>query len=562
MRRRYRYGAWQGGPDPLAEPYDVATAVDALGDSVLAGESARDALRRLMRAGAAGRRGLDALRDMIRERLRGARTRGAMDGTLRDVQRLLDEALHAEQQTLEFDPRPGARLAESELASLPEDTAGAVRALTDYDWSNATARQKYQEIHDLLRREVLDSSFRQMRDALTGGDGGGKDGQGGIDSQRLRTMISELTDLIQAHNRGADTTEAFEHFMERHGDAFPDNPRNTQELIDGLARQAAAQQRMLAGMSRDQRIELSNLIADTWEQLGVGDQIGALADELRRARPDLGWDRGSVPDGAEPLGLGDATAAVRDLADLEALSRALSQDYPGADLSDIDAQALENALGRNAVDDLEALRELESELEDQGWLNRRAGKLTLSPKAVRRMGATALRRVFGRLSEGRRGQHDVSATGPSGELTGSSRPWAFGDEQPIDVVETVRRAVLRTAGARPDLSVDMAELEPDVAGTRRMSVPIAVDDVAVVETERRGSAAVALLVDLSYSMALRGTWPEAKSTALALHTLVSTKFPQDAIQIIGFASRAREISSLTSLTSTWTLCKEPTCSTV
>ncbi len=538
MRRRYRYGAWQGGPDPLAEPYDVAIAVDALGDSVLSGESTSEALRRLMRAGSAGRRGLDALRDMVRERLRQARARGAMDGTLREVQRLLDEALHAEEQTLEYDPRPEARLAESELASLPDDTAGAVRALADYDWSNPQAREKYQEIQDLLRREVLDSSFQKMREALTNqGD------QGGIDPERLREMISELTDLIQSHNRGEDTTEAFEQFMERHGDAFPDNPSNTQELIDSLARQAAAQQRMLAGMSREQRVELANLISDTWDQLGLGDEIGALNDELRRARPDLRWDRGSVPDGAESLGLGDATAAVRDLADLEALSRALSQDYPGADLSDIDAHALENALGRNAADDLDALRELESELEDQGWLNRSAGKLTLSPKAVRRMGATALRRVFGRLSEGRRGQHDITATGPSGELTGSSRPWAFGDEQPIDVVETVRRAVLRTAGERPDLSIGMDALEPDDPAVRRKSVPIAVDDVAVVETERRCSAAVALLVDLSYSMALRGTWPEAKSTALALHTLVTTKFPQDAIQIIGFASRAREISA-------------------
>ncbi len=535
MRRRYRYGAWQGGPDPLAEPYDVATAVDALGDSVLAGESTSEALRRLMRAGAAGRRGLDALRDMIRERLRTARNRGAMDGTLRDVQQLLDEALQAEEQTLEYDPRPEARLAESELASLPDDTAGAVRALSDYQWSNASARQKYQELQDLLRREVLDSSFEKMRDALGT--------PGGIDQGRLREMISELTDLIQSHNRGEDTTAAFEHFMERHGDAFPDNPSNTAELIDGLARQAAAQQRMLAGMSREQRMELANLISDTWDQMGVGDQIGALNDELRRARPDLRWDRGSVPDGAESLGLGDATAAVRDLADLEALSRALSQDYPEADLSDIDVQALENALGRNAIDDLEALRELESELEDQGWLNRSAGKLTLSPKAVRRMGSTALRRVFGRLSEGRRGQHDITATGPAGELTGSSRPWTFGDEQPIDVVETVRRAVLRTAGDRPDLCIGMADLEPDEPGARPKSVPIAVDDIAVVETERRSSAAVALLVDLSYSMALRGTWPEAKSTALALNTLVSTKFPQDAIQIIGFASRAREISA-------------------
>ena len=68
---------------------------------------------------------------------------------------------------------------------------------------------------------------------------------------------------------------------------------------------------------------------------------------------------------------------------------------------------------------------------------------------------------------------------------------------------------------------------------------IAVDDFEVVETERRTGAAVALLVDLSYSMALRGTWGAAKSTAMALHSLVTTRFPQDAIQIIGFSSIAQ-----------------------
>jgi len=65
------------------------------------------------------------------------------------------------------------------------------------------------------------------------------------------------------------------------------------------------------------------------------------------------------------------------------------------------------------------------------------------------------------------------------------------------------------------------------------------EDFEVIETERRSSAAVALLVDMSYSMELRGTWGEAKTTALALHSLVSTKYPQDAIEIIGFSDYAR-----------------------
>jgi uncharacterized protein with von Willebrand factor type A (vWA) domain len=71
---------------------------------------------------------------------------------------------------------------------------------------------------------------------------------------------------------------------------------------------------------------------------------------------------------------------------------------------------------------------------------------------------------------------------------------------------------------------------------------LSAEDFEVVETERRSSAAVALLVDMSYSMELRGTWGEAKTTALALHALVSTKYPQDAIEIIGFSDYARVMS--------------------
>jgi uncharacterized protein with von Willebrand factor type A (vWA) domain len=223
--------------------------------------------------------------------------------------------------------------------------------------------------------------------------------------------------------------------------------------------------------------------------------------------------------------MGDATTAVAELADLEALSNQLSQGYAGASLSDVDEELLERALGRPAVDDLGALRQLERELERQGYLNRSDGKLELSPKAVRRLGATALRRVFAKLSATGRGEHDVADAGAAGELTGSSREWRFGDEQPLDVVRTVKNAVLRTAA------------EPRTEGER--AVKIAVDDFEVVETERRTGAAVALLVDLSYSMALRGTWGAAKSTAMALHSLVTTRFPQDAIQIIGFSSTAQ-----------------------
>ncbi|SDN44623.1 VWA domain-containing protein [Geodermatophilus sp. DSM 45219] len=514
----YRYGRWRGGPDPLAPPYDLGSAVDEIGDSVLGGSGVREALRELLRRGMDGRRGLDELRRSVRERLRQARNAGRMDGTLQEVRELLDRAVEAERRELFPDPDDMARLKEAELDALPEDTAGAVRALKEYDWRSAEARQAYEQIQDLLRREVLDSSFASMKQAL--------ENASGQDMQAVKDMVADLSQLIDAHNRGEDTDQRFADFMEKHGQFFPDDPQSVEELIDSLARRAAAQERMMAGLSPEQRAELADLMAQTMQDMGLASEMAHLQDALRQARPDLPWgQRGQVPDGEQSLGMGDATSAVAELADLEALSNQLSQGYAGASLADVDEELLERALGRPAVDDLAALRQMERELERQGYLNRSEGKLELSPKAVRRLGATALRRVFAELDATGRGEHDVADAGSAGELTGSSREWRFGDEQPLDVVRTVRNAVLRTAH------------EPRADSDR--AVRIAVEDFEVVETERRTGAAVALLVDLSYSMALRGTWGAAKSTAMALHSLVTTRFPQDAIQIIGFSSTAQ-----------------------
>ena len=158
----YRYGRWRGGPDPLAPPYDLGNAVDEIGDSVLGGSGVREALRELLRRGAEGRRGLDELRRSVRERLRKARTAGRMDGTLEQVRELLDRAVAAERRELFPDPDDAARLAEAELDALPEETAGAVRALKDWQWRSDEARQAYDQIQDLLRKEVLDSYFQGM----------------------------------------------------------------------------------------------------------------------------------------------------------------------------------------------------------------------------------------------------------------------------------------------------------------------------------------------------------------------------------------------------------------
>jgi uncharacterized protein with von Willebrand factor type A (vWA) domain len=368
----------------------------------------------------------------------------------------------------------------------------------------------------MLRKDVLDQQFRGMKSAL----------QSPADSaerQAVKDMLADLNQLLDKHARGEDTAQDFREFMDKHGAFFPDAPENLDQLIDSLARQAAAMQRMLESMSPQQREELAELMADALGDLDLASEMGRLGDNLRAMRPDLPWSGRQRLRGDEPLGLGDATEALADLADLDALSEALSQDYAGASLEDVDEDAVARALGRQAVDDLRQLREVERELERQGYLTRKGGDVELTAKAIRRIGQTALRRVFASLESGHRGDHDVHDAGAAGELTGTTREWRFGDEQPLDVVRTVGNAVRRRM------------LDPDGPLLRP-------EDFEVRETERRTRAAVALLVDQSFSMVMNDTWRTAKTTAMALHSLATTQFPLDAVEIIAFANLARRIA--------------------
>ncbi len=520
----YRYGAYDDGPDPLAEPYDAGRAVDELGERILSGQGVRDALRDLMQRGADGLRGLDDLMRRAQQRRRSLERSGRMDGVLEQARELLDRAVGAEQRELFPDPSDDARFREAQLDNLPRDTSRAVRELADYDWRSTEAREAYDQLRDMLQREVLDQQFRGMKDAL-------QSPADSEDRQALKDMLADLNRLLEKHGRGEDTTDDFAAFMDAHGEFFPDQPESLEALLDELARRAAAMARMLESMSPEQREELAGLMAEALGDLDLSAEMGRLGDNLRALRPDLPWTGRQRLRGDTPLGLGDATEALADLADLDALSDGLAQDYPGASLADIDEEQVRRALGRAAVDDVRALQEVERALEQQGYLVRSRGELTLSPKAVRRIGQTALRQVFASLDGSGRGDHDIHDAGATGELTGTSRQWRFGDEQPWDPVGTVRNALLRTASA--------GDAGQRPAGSAR--VRLHPDDIEVRETERRTRAAVALLVDQSFSMVMNDTWRAAKTTAMALHALASSQFPADAIEIIAFANLARRI---------------------
>jgi len=514
----FRYGPYDDGPDPLAPPYDVAEALDRMGDDVLAGSTPAAALRDLLREGTDGLRGLDDLLRRARQRSEQLRRNNRLDGTLEEVRALLDRAVGEERAALFPDPADDARFREAQLDALPSDVGRAVAELSEYDWRSPQAAQTFEELKDLLRREVLDRQFQGMKQALRNPDP--------EQQQLVKDMLADLNAMLEADARGEHTPADFDAFMDKYGDFFPDQPQNLEELVDSLARRAAAAQRMMNSLSAEQRAELGELMEQALADLDLASAMSQLGDALRSRRPDLDWDGRVRMRGDNPLGVGDATTALAELADLEGLSETLGQDYPGASLADVDEDAVRRALGRQAVDDLANLRRIERELERQGYLQRRDGQLELTAKAVRRLGQTALRRVFSNLRAAPRGDHDLHDAGAAGELTGASRSWAFGDEQPLDVVRTVGNAVRRGG--------------PVGAGGH---VELSVEDFEVRETERRTSAAVCLLVDVSYSMVLNGTWGPAKQTALALHALVSTQFPQDALQVVAFSNFARELTS-------------------
>jgi uncharacterized protein with von Willebrand factor type A (vWA) domain len=525
---RYSYGPWEGGPDPLAPPADLTAALDEIGRDVMDGASPRAAMRELLRRGMSGTRGMDDLARQVWQRRAEITRRHSLDGTLQQVRELLDRAVQAERRELFPDPDDDARFREAQLDALPPDTARAVNELADYDWRSPEAAQAYQEIKDLLGQQLLEQRFEGMKEALQS--------TSPEDVERVQQMLSDLNDLLASHARGdPETPQRFDEFMAKHGDFFPENPRDVDELIDALAARSAAAQRMLNSMSAEQRAEIMQLAQQAFGDPRLAQQLAQLDAQLQALRPGEDWEGSERFRGDDPLGMGEGAQAMSDLAELDALAEQLAQSYAGARAEDVDLDALTRQLGDEARVDARRLAELERELERQGFFERAPdGSLRLSPKALRRLGSQALADVVQALRS-RRGERDMRRAGAAGEPTGASRLWEFGDSQPWDVPRTVRNAVLRRAG-------------------RQGSGPLlAVDDVEVVDTEQRARAAVALCVDTSWSMVQDGHWVPMKRTALALHHLIKTRFRSDALELITFGRHAQRvgIAELTGLEGVW-----------
>jgi uncharacterized protein with von Willebrand factor type A (vWA) domain len=529
LTRDSRYGKYVDGPDPLAPPVDLAEAMEAIGEDVMAGYSPERAMREFLRRGGRDQAGLDDLARRVADRRRELTQKHNLDGTLQEVRELLDHAVLEERKQLardvEMDDADRA-LAEMQLDNLPPSTAAAVSDLGSYDWQSREAREDYEKIKDLLGREMLDQRFAGMKNAL----------ENATDEDRaaINAMLDDLNTLLESHRRGEDTQEQFDEFMAKHGEYFPEGPANIDELLDSLAQRAAAAQRMRNSMTQEQRNELDALAQQAFGSPELMQSLAQLDGNLQSLRPGEDWGGSEQMSGEEGIGLGDGTGVFQDLADLDQLSEQLSQSYNGSRMDDVDLDALARQLGDEAAVDARTLQALEKALRESGTMKRGSdGQLKLTPKAMRQLGKALLRDVADKMS-GRQGNRDLRQAGAAGERSGATREWAFGDTEPWDVTRTITNALTRTA----------ADGGPTGAGVR-----IEIGDVEVQETEARTQACVALLVDTSFSMAMDGRWVPMKRTALALHTLITSRFRGDDLQLIGFGRHAEvmEIEQLTGL---------------
>ncbi len=466
----------------------------------------------MIRRGMRGRfGGLDALRARLRDARRREQQGLNLEGPLQEIRERLDELLEDERRTLSFKAEDDARLREQFLDSLPPDPAGAIRELKDYRFVEPEAQRKFDQLMQWLKEEVLGSYFKNLTQGMRN--------LSPEDMARFRDMLAELNGMIDARERGEPFD--FPGFMQKYGDFFPDNPRSLDELLENMARRMAAMSRLLASLSPQQRAELMALAEEILGDMDLAFEVDRLGSSLAQMFPDLSWFDPALAGGEDAVPMQATVDALERLSDYEDLDRSMRADYAGAALEDVDEERLRRTLGDDAVRDLRRLKEVERALEQAGLMTRVRGRLQVTPRGARKLGERALVKVFEQLRKDREGQHDARRAGGPSEPTGATRPWTFGDEGQIAVQRSVFNAVVREG--------------PGV------NVRVKPEDFELVEAESRTEAATALLLDLSFSMPLRGHWVPAKRMALALHALIEGRYPHDKLYLIGFSDYARRL---------------------
>ena len=530
---RFRYSRWDGTQKGFA--FGADDVMSEITDDLLYHGDLNAALRRMMQQGMRNPDGdrMQGVREMLenlRRRRKDELERYDLGGVYDDIAQELREVVETEREAIEdrLDDVAGSgderqqeltrqSMAERnmQLDMLPRDLAGQVRGLENYDFVSEQAAQRFEELVDQLRQQVVQSQFNQMAGAM-------QDIRP-EDMARMKDMMSALNELLEARNQGEDTQQAFEKFMEEFGDFFPENPQDLDELLELMARRMAAMQAMLNSMTPEQRQQLQELSNQLLEDMDLRWQMDQLAQNLQAAFPDAGWERSYDFSGQDPLDMMSASQVMQDLGDLDDLENLLrNASNPGA-LAEVDIERARELLGDDAAQSLENMARVARMLEEAGLIENREGKLELTPRGLRRLGQNALAELFRKLRVDQVGQHQIEKSGWGHEREYATKPYEFGDQFNLDINQTVRNAIRRVGTGTP--------------------VRLTPDDFEVERTESMVRQSTVLMLDLSMSMPMRDNFLPAKKVAMALHQLISSAYPRDYLGLVGFSSVAREFKA-------------------
>ena len=519
--RRFTYSSWDGTQS--VPDLDADALLQAMGDELIEHGDPNAALRRILHDGLEvdGER-LQGLREML-ERLRQQRQemleQHDLGGVYDEIRDALGEVMETERGSLDGLEEVGddvvaesTRRRREQLDLIGhENLAGQVSGLTDYDFTSTEAAERFEELLEELRRQLMQQAVDQMAGAMQD--------LSPEDLARMKDMLAELNQMLE--QRRAGEVPDFEGFMERYGDFFPENPQTLDELLKVMARRMAAMQQMLNSMTPEQRAQLQELSEQLLGDMDLQWQMDQLGDHLRELFPQMGWEQSRNFTGQDPLDMGEAMDIFDELADLDQLEQMLrGASSPGA-LAEVDIDRVRDLLGDESAESLERLSELARMLEEAGLVDNHEGQLSLTPRAIRRLGQNALGDLYRRLLRDRAGRHDLERSGVGHEREYTTKTYEFGDPFNLHIERTLRNAVTRGGVGTP--------------------VKLTPDDFEVERTESTVQAATVLMLDLSLSMPMRDNFLPAKKVSMALHSLISTQFPHDYLGVVTFSEVAREI---------------------
>ena len=358
-RPRFRYSRWDG--TQVGFDLDADAIFEEITDDLLYHGDLNAALRRLMQQGFQDPDGRDVqgmrelmqrLRDARRERLENTNLGGVYDEIADALRDIVDQERSALDRRLD-DARQSGDARQQELAEattaekhlhldmLPPDLAGQVQSLSQYDFESADAQQRFDELMDQLRQQLAQQFFDQMAGAMSNPDPAAM--------QRTKDMMAALNQLLEKHQRGEDTPEDFQRFMDEFGDFFPEDPKDVEELLRAMAERMARMQAMLNSMTPEQRAQLQGLAEQLLEDMDLNFLASQLGQNLQQMFPQLDWNRSYDFSGDDPMGFAEAAQMMAELGDLDQLENLLqSATQPGA-LAEADLDRARELLGDDAA---------------------------------------------------------------------------------------------------------------------------------------------------------------------------------------------------------------------